>query len=296
MTENTRGALFMMASMGSFTINDAFMKSLAGHVPFFQALFLRGCLTVLFIAVLAWATGRLRPGPDPADRGLVALRTLAELGAAYFFITALFNMPIANATAIIQALPLTVTLAGWLFLGEPVGWRRLTAILVGFIGVLMIVQPGSGGFSIYSLYALAAVVCVTARDLASRRIGPGTPSVQVALVAACGVTAMAAVGATFTDWVPLVASDGATLLAAAAFVIGGYVFSVATMRVGDIGAVAPFRYTSLLFALVLGWAVFGEWPDALTIAGSATVVATGLFTLYRERSEKRRLPKGLRLR
>lgn len=296
MTDNMRGALFMMASMGSFTINDAFMKTLAGNVPFFQALFLRGCLTVLFIAALAWATGRLRPGPDPADRRLVALRTLAELGAAYFFITALFNMPIANATAIIQALPLTVTLAGWLFLGEPVGWRRLTAILVGFIGVLLIVQPGSDGFSVYSLYALAAVVCVTVRDLASRRIGPGTPSVQVALVAACGVTAMAAVGAAFTDWVPLAAAEGATLLAAAAFVIGGYVFSVATMRVGDIGAVAPFRYTSLLWALVLGWAVFGEWPDALTVAGSAIVVATGLFTLYRERSSHRPLPKGLRVR
>ena len=288
LTPNLRGALLMIGSMTAFTVNDAFMKLLGDHLPFFQLLFLRSLGVTSLLCALALGSGALKVRVARRDRGLILLRSLAEIGAAWFFITALFHMPIANVTAIIQALPLTVTLGAALVLKEQVGWRRFTAIFIGFIGVFLIVRPGSDGFTVYSVYALAAVVCVTVRDLAARRLSREVPSLTVALVAALAVLAFSGIGALTTDWTVMVARDWGLLLAAVVMILGGYLFSVMAMRVGDIGAVAPFRYTSLLVALVLGLIVFGDWPDRLTLLGAAIVVATGLFTLWRERKMRRR--------
>ena len=287
LTDNMRGALLMMGAMAAFTINDAFMKSLSDELPLFQALLLRGAATTLFLYGLARGTRGLKLSLRARDWRLVGLRSLAEVGAAWFFITALFNMPIANVTAILQALPLTITLAGALFLGEAVGWRRMTAIVIGFAGVMLIVRPGPEGFNIFALYALASVLCVTVRDLATRRLSSEVPSMTVALAASAAVTGFGAAGCLFGAWVPVSATAAAQLGGAIAFVILGYVCSVMAMRVGDVGFVAPFRYTSLVWALALGLAVFGHWPDALTLFGAAIVAATGLFTLWRERRVSR---------
>ena len=283
LTDNTRGAFLMMLSMASFTLNDACMKSLSGTVPFFQAVFLRGLVTLPLLVGLAWALGRLDFRFSRRDRGLILVRSVAETAAAYFFITALFNMPIANATAILQALPLAVTLAGAVFLGERVGWRRWAAIAVGFAGVMLIVRPGAEGFTLYSIYALLTVACVTVRDLSARRLSPGTSSLSVAIVGAIAVTLFMGLGSLGETWVALTPRTAALLAGAAVLIIGGYVFSIMTMRVGEIAVVTPFRYTGLLWALLLGWAVFGDWPAPVTLLGAAIVVSTGLYTLYRER-------------
>lgn len=295
-SDNSRGALLMTGSMVAFTVNDACLKALSDELPLFQALFLRGIGTTFCLFVLTRGMGHLRFDLARRDWGLMALRTVAEAAAAWFFITALFVMPIANISAIMQAMPLSVTLAGALFLGEAVGWRRMAAIVIGFVGVLMIVQPGSEGFTIYSVYALASVACVTVRDLAARRMSSKAPSVMVALVAAVGVTLFAGVGSAFVEWQPLTLKASLQLAGAMLFVIAGYVFSVGAMRVGEIGFVAPFRYASLLAALILGAVVFGSWPNATTLAGAALVVATGLFTLYRERATRRRSATEQRIR
>jgi S-adenosylmethionine uptake transporter len=208
---------------------------------------------------------------------------VAEIGAAWFFILALFNLPLANVTAVLQALPLTVTLAAALFMGEKVGWRRFTAIGVGFGGVLLIVRPGPEGFNIYALSALAAVACVTLRDLVTRRLTPSMPSLLVAAAVSGMVTVFAGLASVTETWAPLRGDVALRVAGAAGFVILGYVFSVGAMRVGEIGTVAPFRYTGLIWALVLGLVVFGEWPDALTLTGAGIVAATGLYTLWRER-------------
>lgn len=283
LSDNMRGALFMTGGMAAFTLNDTCIKSIDADMPLMQLLALR---SVAVIAFLAWLARRMdAPLLPPAgrDRQLVVLRTLAEAAAAWFFLTALRNMPLANATAILQLLPLTVTLAAALIFGERLGWRRLVAIAVGFAGMVMIVRPGGEGFNAFTIYALVAVVAVTVRDLAARRLSPGCRSVTVSLVAAVGVGAVASAGSLATDWQPLTARDGVLLLGASAFVICGYLASVAAMRVGEIGVVAPFRYASLLAALVLGLVVFGEWPAPPALAGAALIVATGLFTLWRER-------------
>ncbi len=280
---NTRGAVLMMASMIAFTVNDACMKSLSDEVPLFQAIFLRGLATCVFLAFMAWRTGAFKVRIPRRDIGLVAIRSSAEVVAAYFFISALFNMPIANVTAILQALPLTVTLASAVVFREALGWRRMSAILVGFFGVLLIVRPGAEGFNFYSVYAVLAVLVITVRDLAARRLSVDVPSMAVALSAAVAVALFAGIASIGSEWVPVSGKAAWQISGATLFIIGGYLFSVMTMRVGDIDFVAPFRYTSLLCALMLGLFVFGEWPDKLTLIGSTIVVATGAFTLYRER-------------
>lgn len=278
-----QGALLMAASMTAFTVNDTFVKLLGDHLPFFQFLLLRsvGAASILFI--LAWRAGALRLPESSRDRWLIAVRSLSEMAAAYFFLTALINMPLANVSAILQALPLTVSLAAALFLGETVGWRRFAAIGVGFAGVYLIVRPGSEGFTVYSIYALLAVAAVTVRDIAARRVSKGVPSLTVAAAAAFSIFAFSAIGAAGTEWQPVRPLDWLWLAGSVVTVIGGYLFSVSAMRVGEIGFVAPFRYTSLLVALILGLVVFGDWPDAITLLGAGIVVATGLFTLWRER-------------
>jgi len=283
LSDNMRGAAMMMGGMAAFTFNDACMKALSDAVPFFEALFLRGLGTVVLLLVIAQRMGALRFRLPRRDWARIALRTLAEIGAAYFFITALFHAPLANVTAIIQAIPLSVTLAGALFLGEAVGWRRWLAILIGFSGVLLIVRPGTEAFTIYSVYALISVACVTLRDLVTRRLSHGVPSLTVALSAAIGVTLFAALAGAGDDWVTLGHREAAQLGGATLFVIAGYLFSVMAMRVGEVAVVAPFRYTALIWALLLGAAVFGDWPSGLTLAGAAIVVVTGIYTFQRER-------------
>jgi len=280
--ENIRGALLMMGAMCAYTFNDAFMKALADELPLFQAIFIRGTGAVIFLVIMCKMLGQLRFYFPAREWGYVLLRTAGEVGGTFFFLTALFNMPIANVAAILQVLPLSVSLMAALVLGEALGWRRLTAIFVGFVGVILIIQPGGADFSIFSLYALAAVACVTLRDIAVRRMSRDVPSVFVALIAAIAVTGLGAVGSLFIQWQPVSATAGLQLIGAMAFLIFGYIASVSAMRFGEIGFVAPFRYTSLLVALVLGVVFFDEWPNALALVGGAIVVATGLFTLYRE--------------
>lgn len=272
----------MTAAMCAYTINDAFMKSLADEIPLFQAIFFRGLAAVFFLIFLCKLLGQLRFDFDVRDWGYVLMRTVGEVGGTYFFLTALFNMPIANVSAILQVLPLAVSLSATLFLGEALGWRRLTAILVGFCGVLLIIQPGGADFSRYSFYALAAVGCITMRDVAVRRMSRNVPSVLIAFVAALGVTILGGIGSLFIEWQTFTPTSALQLAGASAFLICGYIAAVAAMRFGEISFVAPFRYTSLLVALVLGALVFGEWPNVLALIGGVIVVATGLFTLYRE--------------
>lgn len=273
----------MTGGMCAFTVNDAFMKSLSGDIPLFQAVLLRGIVAIICLTIMCRVMDQLHFNLPRRDWGLILLRTLGEVGGTYFFLTALFHMPIANVSAILQALPLAVSLAATLFLGEALGWRRFAAIAIGFVGVVLIIQPGGADFSSYSIYALIAVACITLRDLAVRRMSVQVPVVFVALIAAIGVTALGAIGSLFITWQPMSATSAMQIGGATICLIFGYIFSVSAMRSGAISFVAPFRYTSLLVALILGMAVFNEWPNVLTVLGASIVVATGLFTLWRER-------------
>jgi S-adenosylmethionine uptake transporter len=288
LSDNTRGAVLMMTGMAAFTVNDTLMKLILGDIPMFQALFLRGIGTSLIFALIAWRMGALHLGQFPVrDRWLIVVRTLAEAFAAFFFMAALSQMSLANLTAILQALPLAITLGAALFLGEPVGWKRLAAIGVGFVGVMLIIRPGTDGFNVYSISALISVGFVTLRDLVTRSMSSQVPSLLVAFAAAVGVMALAGVASLTEPWVMPKALTIWYILAAKVFIVAGYLLSVMSVRVGDLGYVAPFRYTGLVWALLLGFLVFGDWPKAITLVGAAIVVATGLYTFARERRLRR---------
>ncbi|SLN16556.1 EamA-like transporter family protein [Falsiruegeria litorea R37] len=288
MSPNIRGALIMMGSMAAFTFNDALMKQLGGSVPLFQLITMRGVLTCVLLYFLARYLGKIDLRIPKGDRLLVVIRCAAEVATTYFFLNALMNIPLANVTAVLQALPLTVTLGAAVFFGERVGWRRFLAIGIGFGGMLLIVRPGPDGFNIYSLYALAAMLLVTLRDLVTRKMSANVPSMTVTLATAVSVTGVAALVSTTETWVSVSPSLMALVATAAVFVLLGYMCSVMVMRVGDVSFVAPFRYTSLIWALLLGFVLFGDWPDPVTLLGASIVVATGLFTLFRERALLRR--------
>jgi len=286
-SDNLRGVLYMCVSMLAFTVNDTFMKLVTETLPLFQAIALRGMISTLALVLIAKAMGTLQLWPAPRDRAVIGLRSLAEVGGTVFFLVALTQMPLANLSAIMQVLPLAVALAAAVFLGAPMGWRRITAILVGFAGVMIIIRPGTDSFTVWSVLGLASVVCVVARDLATRQLSASVPSTAVSIWAAVTVTAMGLVGAFAEGWQPVDAAQALLILGAAAFLIVGYLFSVMVMRVGDIGVIAPFRYTALLWAILLGLVVFGTRPDRWTLIGAAIVVASGLFTLWRERALRR---------
>lgn len=281
--DNIRAALFMMAGTGAYTINDVFLRLLGADLPMFQIMLMRGVIVTAFFGLLLWRIRSQLAGLNRRDLRLVGLRSFSEAAAAYFFLIALFNMPIADLTAILQVIPLTVALAAFIVLKEPLGWRRMSAILIGFCGVLIIVRPGADGFTVFAVYALLSVVCVTVRDLTTRMLDRSMPSVLVAFSASLAVTLFGATGSTTEVWVMPDTLGWMWLLGAITFIILGYILVILAMRTGELTFAAPFRYAALLFALVAGWLVFDEWPDALTFIGSAIVVATGVYTLYRER-------------
>lgn len=283
MSDNLKGAIWMMLSMLAFTINDTAMKAASDVLPLGQQVFLRGLAVCMILAVVVVATGAHRVPIPRTDWRRIVIRSLAEVGAAYFFLTALFNMPIANATAILLLLPLCVSLAAYFFLGEYLGWRRLTAIAIGFCGVLLIVKPGTEGFNWATIYGLIAVAFVTLRDLITRKMTKAVPSVMITFMVAIFVTVGFGLYALGEDWVRPRAYEVGLMSIAVVAVCAGYFLSVIVMRVGEVTFVAGFRYSSLLFSMGLGFVFFDEWPDIWTILGAAIIVLAGLFMLWRKR-------------
>jgi len=283
-TDNVRGAFLMTVSMAAFVVNDTMMKVTFETLPVAQTLFLRGMLASAMIIAMAAYTGALRHRPKRSDRWPLILRLVGEVGATGSFMLALANTPIANAVAVLQAAPLFVTMAAALFLGETVRWRRWSAIGVGFIGMLIIVQPGADGFDAYALFAVLTVLFITARDIGTRHLSEGTPTLWASATSAMVVTIGAGLIIPLEGWRPMGSTELTLSFGASLFVIMGYVTHVGSVRLGEISAVAPFRYTVLIWALLLGIFVFGEMPNALTLLGSVIVTGAGLYTIWREQA------------
>lgn len=282
--------MFMLAAMASFACGDAIMKTVSADLPLSQILVVRGCFAIAGFWAIAVYFQMLRP-VSVIFQFPFLLRTIGEIVATLFFLTALFNMPMANAAAIMQALPLTVSLGAAWFLGEAIGWRRVTAILVGLVGVLLIVKPGMEGFTIFSVFCLVAVIGTTTRDLATRRIPADIPGVFISLVTVSVITVSGLLLMPFQDWQPVGMKEIASLAFASLFLMSGFLSIISAMRAGEVAVVTPFRYSVLIFAVILGYILFDELPGMLTIIGSVIVVASGLYTLYRETKLSRRSRK-----
>ncbi len=272
----------MVFSMAGFSINDALVKSLDGALSSGQLMAVRGLMVSLLIFLVLYQRGllpRLREALSP----LVVFRASMEMGATLFFLNALVQLPFASISAILQALPLAVTLGAALIFREAVGWRRWLAIVIGFLGVMIIIRPGTDGFEPATVLVVISVLFAAARDLATRAMPPAIPSLLITAATAIVVTVTGFVMVGVKgNWVPMEGVQVLTLAAAASFLFVGYQFIVLAMRTGEIAYVVPYRYTSLLFSILLGYLFFAEIPDAYTIVGSLVVIAMGIFTLYRE--------------
>ncbi|MBV1866151.1 MAG: DMT family transporter [Rhodobacteraceae bacterium] len=285
-SENLIGAAFMSFAMAAFVVNDALMKLAGTEMGVLQAIFARGLFATPLMGLIAYANGAFRNLPDTTDLWRITWRTIAEIGATFCFVVALFNMPLANVTAVMQSLPLAITLAAALFLGEKISWRRSTAIVVGAIGVLIIIRPGAAGFNAFSLLGLTAVAFVTFRDLIVRRFSASVSSLLVAFVTAATITLASGIGLFFFgQWVQIPSQTVGYLALSAVFVLLAYYFSIAAMRFGEIALVTPFRYTAVLWAILLGGMVFGEIPDRWTIVGIVVILSTGMYTLRRRQKK-----------
>ena len=283
-SDNLRGSLCMVVSMAAFAVNDALVKYATAEIAPAQIMLVRGLMAAILLFTIAAWRGHLLPVQVIVQPRLM-VRTAADLLATIAYITALANMPLANASAIFQALPLVVTVGAAVFLQEQVGWRRWLAIGIGFVGVLVIVRPGTDGFTVYSLAVLASVAFAAVRDLVTRRMPIGIPTTFIAAVTALGTVACGAVLLPASGgWVALSFPVFASLVLATFAIALGYVFIVEAMRAGEMGFVAPFRYTVLVISFTLGIIVFDERPGIYEIVGSAIIVGSGLYAILRERS------------
>ena len=280
--DNLRGAVLMTLCMVVFGLNDTVMKFVAQDLPLYQAITLRGLMVMGFIVLVAPRLGGLRLRLPPGAAKPMAWRLAGEVISTILFLNALQNMAMGDLSAIMQALPLVVMVAAALFFGESLGWRRISAVLVGFAGVLMILRPGGEVFGIWALAALGAMATVALRDLATRKFRANITSATIAFYAAAGVTLVGFLFSLGQGWVMPTLTQLLLMALGAAYLTVGYVTAVASMRIGEISYVAPFRYMSLLVAIAMGLVVFGEWPDAWTWAGSGLVVAAGIYTILRE--------------
>lgn len=287
--DNTRGILAMNAAMFGFICNDTLMKATTAVLPLGEILFARSLIATVIVAVVVAWTGVWRDARRLVDP-LMAMRLVGEIGATVTYVTALVHMPIGNVSAVFQTTPLAITAGAAIFLAEPVGWRRWSAIAVGFAGVLLIVRPGADGFNSYALLVLGSVACVVLRDLATARLPRDLPTSLVSLATSVVVAATGLAIAPFETlfspidtWRSPELWSLAALTGAACFLLIGYVMLIVAMRLGDMSAIAPFRYVLLVWSFIFGFLFFGDRPDGPTLVGAAIVVASGLYTLHRER-------------
>jgi drug/metabolite transporter (DMT)-like permease len=285
-TSNVRGILFMTTACASFACGDTIMKLSSGAVPTSELLFLRGCFVTLGGFLVAYWLGALSL-LHRALSGAMAIRAAGDVTGAWSFQLALARMPYADLSAVGQLTPLSITAASALFLGEKVGWRRWTATMVGLAGVLLIIRPGSSAFNWWALAGILSVLGSTVRDLGTRYVDRSVPPAIIMMLSAAATTITSLIVAPFAGWSAPSAGLVAVMALSAMFSLVGQMCVIISVRSADISAVAPFRYTIILFAIASGVLVFGHFPDALTLTGTAIVVAAGLYTFYREQSLRR---------
>ncbi|MFT6023726.1 MAG: drug/metabolite transporter (DMT)-like permease [Ascidiaceihabitans sp.] len=285
--DNLRGGAIMVLAMLGFAIEDMFIKMLSGAVPVGQILMMLGIGGSLIFAIVVRLQGRAL-FERAMWSGPVVLRAAGEIVGTVGFVNAIVFTTLSSASAILQATPLVVTLGAAVFLSEPVGWRRWSAILIGFLGVLMIIRPGLEGFTPLSLLAVVGVLGLAVRDLATRKTTNVLSTMQLSFL---GFLAIVPAGAALIafgpdELTPMTLRSIVLMGMALAIGVVAYYGIVAAMRVGDISFVTPFRYTRLIFALILGASIFGDRPDMWTLIGAAIIVSSGIYTVWRERRIK----------
>ena len=270
--------------MAAFSIEDAFIKQLSNTISISQILIVIGLVSAIFFALISLKNGHSLFASNLWTRATLA-RMLSEAVAGVAFVTSLSLVPLSTVAAVFQIMPLTVTMGAALFLGERVGWRRWVAVFVGFFGVLLIIRPGFDGFNPSVLWVLIAVVGVAVRDLVTRVIPSDVGSSIISFQAFSSIVIAGVILLLVSRqvMVPIVGLELVYFGFTVIFTISGYYAIVLAMRLGNASIVAPFRYSRLLFSLLIGIFIFNESPDGLTLIGSGIIIVTGIYTYLRER-------------
>ncbi|MDR6873134.1 drug/metabolite transporter (DMT)-like permease [Bosea sp. BE125] len=279
---NRRGIIAMLTAMSLFVCNDALMKLAREAYPAGQAIALRTVFAMLAGLALVFA---FREGDKLmlALRPVVVLRGVIEASVALSFVWALGRLPLANITAIGMASPLIIVVLAVLMGIEKVGWRRTAAVTVGFVGVLIVVRPTAEGFSPAAIVALLSALLVGFRDLLTRRIDKDVPSTVVSFTTTLIVGVIALGYGITEDWEPVWRRETAYVAVAAVLVSTGSFFIISAFRDADVGVISGFRYSVVIFAVIIGYLGWGEIPDPLAFAGIALIVGSGLYTMHRQR-------------
>ncbi len=286
--ENLRGAALMTFSMLAFAVEDVLIKTLGARIPAGQIISVIAIGSV--IAFSAWFIANKQPVVVREHTNpKIWLRTGFDVLGTLFFISALVRMDLTLLSAIIQATPLVVAFGGVMFLGQTVGWKRWAAILVGFCGVLLIIRPSLSGMSFSMVLGIAGMTCLAGRDLVTRAIKVNISGPHVSLHA-FSVLTFAGLLLCFFEGTPLVLpnfTDGLILVVCVFVVLAAYLAIIAATREGDAAFISMFRYTRMIFALIVGVVFLHERPDTLTLIGVAIVIGAGVFTLLREARSRR---------
>ncbi|MEY2790997.1 MAG: hypothetical protein RL295_1161 [Pseudomonadota bacterium] len=272
----------MSAGMVCFVLNDTLVKFVSDDLPASQLIFLRGVLAVLGLLLLVYATDRRqfsRAGLLHMVDKWVVLRSMLDGVASLVYLSALFHMPLGNATAINMSTPLLIALLSGLLMGVHVSARNWLIIGLGFVGVLMVVQPQADGFNAWAWVALAGTVLHALRDLSVRFIAPEVPSMVITVGTALAATVLSGVWSIFTPWQAVSATHWGMMAAAAVFLSCGYFFLIKATRMADMSVVAPFRYIGLLTAVLAGYVIWGDMPNPLAWCGMLLLVSAGILML-----------------
>jgi drug/metabolite transporter (DMT)-like permease len=289
MSDNVKGVLAMLVSAAGFVANDATVKLVTAELPNGEIIFLRGLVATSLMGLVTSISCGWRP-PRVLLQPAMALRLLAAAFATLLIVASLRHLPLSTTSAVLQVSPLMVTAGAAIFLGAHVGWRRWTLSLIGFLGVMLIVKPGTAGFVPAAWLVLICLFATSTRDLLTRFIDQSVPSILVTFATSAAVMLSGLALMPFEAW--LVPSPRALelLLFASCCVFVAFYFGVVAMRTGEIPVVAPFRYASIVLALLLGYLIWGHMPDAVSLAGIALICTAGLFLLYTEKGSMRRPP------
>jgi drug/metabolite transporter (DMT)-like permease len=275
----------MCAAMGCFVVNDSLVKYASQSMPSAQLIFLRGIMASVLVLALVRATGAMARAGE-VMRGWVAVRAWIDAIGTFIYLIALFHLPLVNATAIMMTSPLFIALLAAMFMGERVGLGRWLAIVFGFAGVLLIIQPRAEGFNLYSLVCLFGTLLMSVRDLLTRRVAVGVPSTIITLATAIAVTLLSGTASLVEGWAPFGAFEFGLLALASVFLAGGYYGIVIGMRHGELSVIGPFRYSGLLWALVIGLIVWGDFPNLMAWVGIALLTGSGVCLVYSERMRR----------
>jgi len=275
----------MVIGVACLGANDAIAKMLTASYSPLQILFLRNLIALPFTMLIAAFMG----GPS----ALRSYRPLAHLlrgalwvGATMMFFTSFMHLGLAEATALIFVAPFFITLISAAFLGEHVGWRRWLAVLAGFLGVVVIVRPGGATFQLISLLPVATALVYALLMLSARWVDP-RESVWTLLVYLTGAGALLSALIVPLVWVPVRGEDLWLFAGIAIFGTVGMTLMTQAFRLAPAVVVAPLDYTGLVWATLFGWLIWRESPDVMTLCGAAIIIASGIFSIFREKRIKR---------